>query len=399
MKFRTLKDLDFAGKKVLLRVDFNVPLDEEGNVVDDKRIRETLPTIKYLLARDAKIIIISHLGRPKGQVVEKLKMNNVAKRLAELLGQEVVKLDSCVGTEVKQRINEMKPKDVTLLENVRFYEGEKSKDEKVKNEFAKQLADLGDIYVNDAFANCHRDHASMTGIPKFLPSCAGLLVQKEVELLVKAIEEPERPFIVIAGGVKADKVNTISKLVEKADKILIGGSITFIFLKAKGYEVGNFKVDLEGFEGDEEKIKELLETQKIILPVDVVIADKFEANANSKIVNVENIANDWIGLDVGPETIKYYQNILKQAKTIVWFGPIGVFEWEKFANGTKELAEFLAGLEATVIIGGGDSATAVDKLGLSYKMTYVSTGGGASLMLFEGKELPAIKALEESVNL
>jgi len=394
-KFFTLKDLDVKGKRVLVRVDFNVPLDKKTNeVADDKRIRETIPTIKFLIERNAKVILCSHLGRPDGKIVDSLKMDKVAERLGKLLNRKVKKLDGCVGGYVKEEVNKMKNGDVVVLENLRFNQEEEAND-KI---FSGQLAELADLYVNDAFATCHRAHASTYGVARHLKSAAGFLVEKELTIMGKAMENPERPFIGILGGAKlgdekfADKINIIENLLKKVDKLLIGGAIIFTFLKAQGKNVGNSKVQ-EQFTG---LAKETLKNKKIVLPVDVVVADRFDANADSKIVDVDSIPNGWIGLDIGPETIKSYKEILKGAKTIVWSGPMGVFEFDKFANGTREIAAFLSKSNAVTIVGGGDSAAAVEKFGYANKLTHVSTGGGASLEFLEGKKLPGIAALEES---
>ncbi|MBS3114641.1 phosphoglycerate kinase [Candidatus Woesearchaeota archaeon] len=389
-KFFTLSDLDVKGKRVLVRVDFNVPLDKKTNeITDDKRIRESLPTIKYLVERDAKVILCSHLGRPDGKVVDSLRMDKVAVRLGKLLNKNIKKINGCVGKDVKDEISKMNNGDVVVLENLRFHPEEEAND---KN-FSKQLADLAELYVNDAFGTCHRAHASTYGVTKHLKSAAGFLVEKELNVMGKAIENPKKPFIGILGGVKiSDKIKIIENLLLKVDKLLLGGAMIFTFYRAQGKNVGNSKIDEEGIE----LAKKLLQNKKIVLPVDVIIADKFDANANSKVVDANNIPNDWMGLDIGPETIKNYKEILKNAKTVVWNGPLGVFEFDKFSNGTKEIAKFLSALKAVTIVGGGDSAAAVEKFGYAGKLTHVSTGGGASLEFFEGKKLPGIQALEES---
>lgn len=388
--FFTLKDLDVQGKRALVRVDFNVPLDKKTNeITDDKRIRESLPTIKYLAEKNAKIILCSHLGRPDGKIVEYLRMDKVAERLGKLLSKKIKKLDDCVGNDVKNKIMEMKDSDVVVLENLRFHPEEEANDAN----FSKQLADLAELYVNDAFGTCHRAHASTYGVAKYLKSAAGFLVEKELRVMGKALENPDKPFIAILGGVKiSDKIKVIENLLSKVDKLLLGGAMIFTFYRAQGKNVGSSKVDEEGIG----IAKKLLKNKKVILPVDVIIADRFDANANSKIVDVSNIPNGWMGLDIGPETIKNYKEILKNAKTVVWNGPMGVFEFEKFANGTREIAKFMSTLRATTIVGGGDSAAAVEKFGYASKLTHVSTGGGASLEFFEGKKLPGIEALEES---
>ena len=388
--FFTLKDLDVVGKRVLVRVDFNVPLDKKTNeITDDKRIRESLPTIKYLIEKNAKLILCSHLGRPDGKIVDSLRMDNVAARLQKLLNKKVKKLEDCVGISVKKEISKMDSGDIIVLENLRFHTEEEANDEI----FSKQLSELADIYVNDAFGTCHRAHASTYGVTKYLKSAAGFLVEKELRVMGDTIENPDRPFIGILGGVKiSDKIKVIESLLSKVDKLLIGGAMAFIFLKAQGKNVGKSIVE----EGYLDLAKKFLRKSKIFLPIDVIIADNFDANANFKVVNVNDIPNDWAGLDIGHETIKNYKEILKNAKTVVWSGPLGVFEFEKFANGTREIAEYLSTLNAVTIVGGGDSAAAVEKFGFADKLTHVSTGGAASLEFIEGKKLQGIEALEES---
>ena len=390
-KFLTLKDLNVNGKRVIVRVDFNVPLDKKTNeITDDKRIRESLPTIKFLIERNAKVILCSHLGRPDGKVVESLRMDKVAVRLGQLLNKNVKKLDDCIGNDIKNEIAKMKNGDVIVLENLRFHPEEEAND----GNFSKRLAELADLYVNDAFGTCHRAHASTYGVAKYLKSAAGFLVEKELKIMGKAIENPDKPFIGILGGAKiSDKIKVIENLLKKVDKLLIGGAMAFTFLKAQGKNVGASKVE----DGQVDLAKKLLHNKKIVLPVDdVVVANHFDANADSKIIDINNIPNGWLGLDIGPKTIENYKEILKNAKTVVWSGPLGVFEFEKFADGTREIAKFLSTLKATTIVGGGDTAAAVEKFGYADKLTHVSTGGGASLEFFEGKKLPGIEALEES---
>lgn len=389
-KFFTLNDLDIHNKRVLVRVDFNVPLDKKTNdVVDDKRIRETLPTIKYLIERNAKVILCSHLGRPDGKVAESLKMDKVAARLQQLLNKKVKKLNDCVGSYVQEEISHMKYGDVVVLENLRFHPEEEASDEN----FSKQLAELAELYVNDAFGTCHRGHASTYGVTKYLKSAAGFLVEKELRMMGNALEAPDKPFIGILGGVKiSDKIKVIENLLTKVDKLLIGGAMIFTFFKAQGKSIGSSKAEADYVE----LAKKLLQNKKIILPVDITIADRFDANADSKFVDVNSIPNDWMGLDIGPKTIENYKEILKNAKTVIWSGPLGVFEFDKFANGTREIAKLLSNLKAVTIVGGGDSAAAVEKFGYVDKLTHVSTGGGAALEFLEGKKLPGIEALEES---
>ena len=394
-KFFTLKDLDVNGKRVLVRVDFNVPLDKKtSDIADDKRIMETLPTIKYLIEKNAKIILCSHLGRPDGKIVESLRMGKVAERLGKLLNKQVKKLDDCVGGEVQNVVTKMDATDVIILENLRFHPEEEENDET----FSKQLAELADLYVNDAFGTCHRAHASTYGVTKYLKSAAGFLVEKELRIMGKAMDNADKPFVAVIGGAKlgdekfADKISIMENLLSKVDKLLLGGAIIFTFFKAQGKNIGNSKVQDQFIN----LARKILNNKKVVLPVDVVVADKFDANANSKIVNVNSIPDGWMGLDIGPKTIENYKETLKSAKTIIWSGPMGVFEFDKFANGTKEIAKALSESKATTIVGGGDSAAAVEKFGYAGKLTHVSTGGGASLEFFEGKKLPGIEALEES---
>ncbi len=389
-KFFTLNDLDVKGKRVLVRVDFNVPVDKKtGNITDDKRIRESLPTIKYLIERNAKVILCSHLGRPDGKIVESLRMDKIAHRLEQLLSKKVKKLNDCVGNYVKEELSKMKEGSVSVLENLRFHQEEEENDAV----FSKQLAELADLYVNDAFGTCHRAHASTYGVTKYLKSAAGFLVEKELKIMGKALENPDKPFVAILGGVKvSDKIKAIENLLTKVDKLLLGGAMIFTFYKDQGIKVGLSKVD----EAGREIAKKLLKNKKIVLPVDVVVADKFDSNAVSKTVDIHCIPEGWMGLDIGQKTIEQYKNILKNSKTVIWNGPLGVFEFDKFANGTKQIGRFLTTINATTIIGGGDSAAAVEKFGYADKLTHVSTGGGASLEFFEGKKLPGIGALEES---
>jgi len=389
-KFLTLNDIDASGKRVLVRVDFNVPLDKKTNeITDDKRIKESLHTIKFLIGKKAKVILCSHLGRPDGKIVESLRMGKVAERVGKLLGVHVKKFDDCIGDDIKEKINSMEDGKVALLENLRFHPEEEANDEN----FSKKLAELADVYVNDAFGTCHRAHASTYGVTKYLESAAGFLVEKELNIMGKAMENPDRPFVAILGGVKiSDKIKVIDNLLAKVDKLLLGGAMIFTFYRAQGINVGASKIDNGGIDA----AKKFLHSKKIVMPVDVVVADKFDANADSKVVEADHIPDGWMGLDIGPKTIEDYKNILKEAKTVVWNGPMGVFEFEKFAAGTKEIAKFLSHLKATTIVGGGDSAAAVEKFGYADKLTHVSTGGGASLEFFEGKKLPGIEALEES---
>ena len=388
----TVRDIDVKGKRVLVRVDFNVPLDNEGKITDDTRIRAALPTIKYLLEQGAKVILASHLGRPKGQRRDEFSLAPVAKRLEELLKQSVRKLDDCVGEQVEATVKSMKDRDVVLLENLRFHQEEEANGE----EFAKSLAALADIYVNDAFGAAHRANASTEGVSKFLPGVAGFLMEKEIEVMGKALLEPVRPFVAILGGAKVkDKVGVISNLIEKVDVLIVGGGMTYTFLKAKGLEIGKSIVDPEKLDLANE-LMEKAKTRgvKFLLPVDVVVADKFAEDANVKVVPINEIPEDWQALDIGPETVKEFSREIADAKTVVWNGPMGVFEMKPFAEGTRGVAKALADSNAVTIVGGGDSAAALEEMGFTGKMTHVSTGGGASLEFLEGKVLPGVAALK-----
>lgn len=389
MNLKTLQDIpDFTNKKVFVRVDFNVPLDENGNVRDDKRIKHAIPTIQYLLDKGvAQIILTSHLGRPKDNEPN-LMTNKVAEKLGELLGQSVTKVDDWGE-------NGMPDVKIVMLENIRFNKAEKSKDEVERDGFGKQLASLADIFVNEAFSNSHRSHASMTSVPKFIPGCVGFGVEKEVSEISKAIESPESPLVAVIAGLKADKIVAIYNLLSVADKILVGGAISYNILKAKGYSIGDTKADDEGMAERADMVKEVSESDKVELPVDALVADEFSETANKKVVSVDSIEDGWMALDMGSDTIKKYSEILSNAKTILWFGPVGVIEMEAYAGGTKAIGEAIANSGAVSIIGGGDTAGAVKKFGLTDKMTLVSTGGGASLTMIEGKELPALEILEK----
>ncbi len=400
MSKKTLANLsssDLSGKRTLVRVDFNVPLDDQGNITDDTRIRAALPTIQDLIKKGAKVILVSHFGRPKG-VDDKLRLTPVAKRLSELLGQEVVKSDDCIGEEVTAKVAAMQNGQVLLLENVRFHKEEEKNDP----EFAKQLASNADVYVNDAFGTAHRAHASTEGVTHYLsPSVAGYLIEKELQYLQSAIENPQRPLAAIIGGSKvSSKIGVIETLLDKCDKLLLGGGMIFTFYKARGLNVGKSLVEddkLELAKSLEAKAKE--RGVDLLLPTDVVVADKFAPDANAQTVSVDNISSEGMGLDVGPESVKVFQDALADCKTVIWNGPMGVFEFEKFAAGTEAIARTLADLTkqgTTTIIGGGDSVAAVEKVGVAEQMSHISTGGGASLELLEGKELPGIAALDDA---
>jgi len=390
----TIRDIELKGKRVLVRVDFNVPL-EEGRVADDTRIRAALPTINYLRERGAKVILVTHLGRPKG-VTETLRLDPVAKRLEEL-NIPVKKLNDCIGDDVKSVVNSMREGEVVLLENVRFYPEEEKNDPK----FAEALASLADIYVNDAFGTAHRAHASTEGVARILPAVAGFLMEKEISFFSKVLENPERPFIAVLGGAKvSDKIGVIKNLLNKVDCLLIGGGMAYTFLKALGYEVGRSICE-------EDKIslaKELIALAKeknvdFVLPMDVVIADRFAPDANTRIVSVSQIPSDWEGLDIGPETVKTFSEKVLMAKTIVWNGPLGVFEMDAFSSGTRKVGEAIASTDALKVVGGGETAEAVEKFGLTDKMTHVSTGGGASLEFLEGKVLPGVAILDDGESI
>ena len=394
-----LTEADLAGKRVLVRVDFNVPMDKAtGKISDDTRIRAALPTIEDLIKKGAKVILCSHMGRPDGQVKENLRLTPVAKRLSELLGQEVVMCPDSIGEGVTAAISQMSNGQVALLENLRFHGEEEANDP----DFAKKLAANADLYVNDAFGTAHRAHASTEGVTHYLsPSVAGYLIEKELNYLQAAIETPQRPLAAIIGGSKvSSKIGVIETLLEKCDKLLIGGGMIFTFYKARGLSVGKSLVEedkLELAKSLEAKAKE--KGVEFLLPTDVVLADKFDKDAESQIVKVENIPDGWMGLDIGPESVKVFQEALSNCKSVLWNGPMGVFEFDKFAAGTDAIAHTLADLTATgttTIIGGGDSVAAVEKVGVAEKMSHISTGGGASLELLEGKVLPGIAALDEA---
>ena len=390
MNKKTIRDIEVKGKRVLVRVDFNVPL-SEGTVADDTRIRAALPTIRSLLDRDATLILFSHLGRPKGQAADDLRMDPVARRLGQLLDHPVTKLDDCTGPEVESAVQAAQPGDIILLENTRFHPEEKQNDPS----FAAKLASLADLYVNDAFGSAHRAHASTEGVAHHLPAVAGLLMEKELEFLGSALASPARPYIAILGGAKiSDKIGVVENLLEQVDALLIGGGMANTFLKAEGYDMAESLVEDESVD----TARDLIERagSKLVLPVDVTVADRFDADAFSQVVTVAGVPPRWRVLDVGPRTLELFQERLADAKTVVWNGPMGVFEFPKFAMGTEAVARMLAALpDATTIIGGGDSAAAVQRTGLADKMSHISTGGGASLEFLEGKTLPGVAALSD----
>jgi len=394
MNKKTIKDIDIKGKKVLIRVDFNVPLDGNLKITDNIRIAAAVPTIQYAIKQNAKVILMSHLGRPDGKVVDKMRMDPVAKELSRLLGRQVKKVNDCAGAQVKAEADKLKYGDVLLLENLRFHAEEEDNDPG----FSKQLASLADIYVNDAFGTAHRAHASTEGVTKYLPSVAGFLLQKEIDYLGTALENPKKPFIAILGGAKvSDKIGVIENLLPKVDAILIGGGMAYTFLKAKGRSIGNSKLEADKVPVAQNLLKKAeIKKVKIVLPVDHIIADKFDAKANIKEQATEDIPDGWMALDIGPKTIKLFCDALKPSKTIVWNGPLGVFEMESFSYGTKNVAEYIAKLKGvTSIIGGGDTAAAISKFNLENKMTHISTGGGASLEFLEGRPLPGVVALND----
>lgn len=392
MNKKTLSDLNVKGKKVFCRVDFNVPMDD-AVVTDDTRIKAALPTIEHLSEQGAKVILASHLGRPNGEVVEELRLDPVAKRLSDLIGKDVLKTDAVYGDEVNEAIEKMTDGDILLIENVRFEAGETKNDPELVEAFAK----MADMYVNDAFGAAHRAHASTTGVAEKLPAAAGFLLEKEIEVLGKALENPERPFTAIIGGAKVkDKINVIDNLLDKVDNLIVGGGLAYTFVKAQGHEIGKSlleedKIDLANEFMQKAKDKNV----NFVLPKDVIIADDFSESADTKIVPIDQIPSDWEALDIGPETRKAYEEIVSKSKLVIWNGPMGVFEMNPFAGGTKEVAKALAETEGYTIIGGGDSAAAVEKFGFAEDMDHVSTGGGASLEFMEGKVLPGVQALDD----
>ena len=392
MNKKTVRDIDLKNKKVLVRCDFNVPFDENGKISDNRRIVAALPTIKYLLENNCKIILCSHLGRPKGEFNPKFSLKPVAEELSKLLGKEVTLAKDVVGEDALRLTSNMNNGEIVLLENVRFEAGE----EKNNEELSKKLASMAEIYVNDAFGTAHRAHSSTVGVANYLPAVSGFLIEKELEFLGNALENPQRPFVAILGGVKvSDKIGVIDSLLEKVDTLIIGGGMAYTFFKSMGYSIGNSVCELDKLD----LAKELMEKAKqknvkLVLPVDNIIADDFSPNANAKPINSDEIPDGWEGLDIGPKTIELFKKELEDAKTIVWNGPLGLSEYEKFATGTRSIAEALAEkTKAVTIIGGGDSAAAVEKMGLEDKMTHISTGGGASLEFLEGKKLPGIECL------
>lgn len=394
MNKKTIRDIDLKNKKVLVRCDFNVPFDEEGKISDNRRIVAALPTIKYLLEMGCKIILCSHLGRPKGEFKKEFSLKPVAEELSRLLNVQVKLAEDVVGNSAITLTNNMQEGEIVLLENVRFEAGEEKNDE----ELSKKLANLAEIYVNDAFGTAHRAHSSTTGVASVLPAVSGFLIEKELEFLGNALENPQRPFVAILGGKKvSDKIGVIDSLLEKVDTLIIGGGMAYTFFKSMGYNVGKSICEEDKLELAQNLIRKAEEKNvKLLLPIDNVVADEFSPNANTQIVASNEIPEGWEGLDIGTKTVELFQKELKNAKTIIWNGPLGLFEYEKFATGTNEIAKCLANLNDVItIIGGGDSAAAVEKIGLADKMTHISTGGGASLEFLEGKKLPGIEALQD----
>ena len=393
MNKKTVKDIDLKGKKVLVRCDFNVPMDEERNITDNTRIVAALPTIKYLLEENCAVILCSHLGRPKGEFKPEFSLKPVAEELSKLLDKEVIMANDVIGEDATSKAKALQPGQILLLENVRFHREETDNDE----EFSKKLASMAEIYVNDAFGTAHRAHASTEGVARYLPAVAGFLIEKELKFLGNAISNPVRPFVAILGGAKvSDKIGVIDSLLEKVDTLMIGGGMAYTFFKAQGYGVGNSLCELDKLD----LAKSLMEKAKakgvkLMLPVDTVVGKEFKEDTESKTVAWTDIPDDWEGFDIGEKTIEMFSDELKSAKTVVWNGPLGLFEFAQFAKGTNAIAKVLSELDATTIIGGGDSAAAVKKAGLQDKMTHISTGGGASLEFLEGKKLPGIECLQD----
>ncbi|MFJ7935528.1 phosphoglycerate kinase [Sporosarcina sp. NPDC096371] len=390
---KTMKDLQLEGQRVFCRVDFNVPM-ENGQVTDDTRIRAAIPTIEYMIEQGAKVILASHLGRPNGEVNEDMRLTVAGEKLAELIGKPVVKLDSSIGQEVEQAIASMNNGDIVLLENVRFHAGEEKNDA----DLAKSFANLADLFVNDAFGAAHRAHASTAGIANYIPAVSGLLIEKELDVLGKALSTPERPFTAIIGGAKVkDKIGVINHLLDKVDNLIIGGGLAYTFLKAQGYEIGKSLLEEDKIDLAKSFIQKAKDNDvNLYLPIDVVVADDFSKDANTKVVKNDAIPSDWEGLDIGTETAALYAKVIEESKLIIWNGPMGVFELEPFAGGTKRVAQAMATTTGYTVIGGGDSAAAVEKFGVADKMDHISTGGGASLEFMEGKDLPGVSALNDN---
>lgn len=397
MSKKSVRDIDVSRKRVLVRVDLNVPLDEETGVITDyTRIRAVLPTIEYLIDKRARVILCSHLGRPDGKVVEKLRLTQVAEQLSKLLGKKVATASDCIGADVEKAAAKLKDGDVLLLENLRFH----AEEEKNDPQFAQALSKLADIYVNDAFGTAHRSHASVVGVARYLPAVAGLLLEKEIGVMGKALTDPARPFAALIGGAKiSDKIGVMENILEKVDYLLVAGGMCATFFKALKYDVGASSVE----EDKLDLARRLMDRAdkrgiKLMLPSDVVVGNRFSADAESKVVSASNIPAGWYIMDIGPQTLGAFVATLRECETIIWNGPVGVFEYAEFSKGTRDIANLLARLDATTIIGGGSTAEAVEKIGLADQMTHVSTGGGASLKFLEGKTLPGVAALQDKEN-
>ncbi len=390
---KTLQDIDVSNKRVLVRCDFNVPFDGEGNITDTKRVDESLKTIKYLIDHNAKVILCSHLGRPKGKVKPDFSLRPVAKYLSKVLGKDVKMASDVVGEDAKRVTSELKPGDVCLLENLRFEEGEEKNDDA----FAKKLASLADIYVNDAFGTCHREHASTSGVTKYLPSVCGFLIQKEINVMGEALKNPKRPFVSILGGAKvSDKIGVITNLLEKVDTLIIGGGMAYTFMNALGYSVGTSICESDKLELAKDIMAKSKEKGvKFLLPVDNKVGKEYSPDTEAQVVDADKIPDGWMGLDIGPKTEKLFADAIKGAGTVVWNGPMGVSEWERFSSGTTAVARAIAESGAVSIIGGGDSAAAIQKLGFADRMTHISTGGGASLRFLEDQPLPGLVSLDD----
>lgn len=390
---KTVKDVDVKGKSILLRCDFNVPLDKLGNITDTKRIDESLDTVNYLIDNDAKIILCSHMGKPKGKFDKKLSLAPVAKYLSETLKKDVKLTKDVIGPDAQETVNCLKPGELCLLENLRFEPGEEENDD----EFSRKLASLAQLYVNDAFGTCHRAHASTVGVTKYLPSACGFLIEKEINAINKVVDNPRRPLVAILGGAKvSDKIDVIDSLLEKVDTIIIGGGMSYTFMNALGYAVGNSICESDKISFAKDMMAKAKGNDvRFVLPLDVEAASKYSSDAPHKTMDADDIPEGWMGLDIGPKTIKLFSEVISQAGTVIWNGPLGVFEWKNYEKGTFEIAKALSDSDAISIVGGGDSAAAIEKFGFSDKMTHISTGGGAFLKFLEGKELPGLEAIDE----
>ena len=388
---KTVRDIEVQGKRVLVRVDFNVPLTPDMRILDDTRIQASAPTVRYLREHGAKVILLSHLGRPGGEIVPKYSLKVTANRFSQILGCEVQFCSQCIGELPKKMIKKLQPGEVLLLENVRFHPEEEKNDP----EFAEKLAELGDIYVNDAFGTCHRYHASMEGVAHLLPAVSGLLLEKELVVMGKNLEDPIKPFLAIMGGAKvSDKIGVIENLIRKVDRLLVGGGIGNTFLAAQGHNMQQSRVNTESMDWAKNFLANTKEKEKLVLPVDLVVADGFDANAMTRVVGVDEIPDGWMALDIGPQTVEIFSEYIQKCRTVVWNGPMGVFEMAPFAGGTIGVASAVAKSRCISIIGGGDSVAAVEKAGVSYLVSHISTGGGSTLKFLEGVDLPAIKVLD-----